>query len=259
MNSNHAKVLLLDIETAPAKVYSWGLWEQNIGVHQIVDDGYVLCWCAKWLGKKEMLSDSLINYPSHFKQFPRCDKKIAESVWKLVNEADIVVTHNGNDFDLKWINTMFIKHDLKPVSPYKSVDTCVAVKRKFRFISNKLDFLCRKLDLGRKISTGGFELWDECMRGVKKSWEKMLKYCKHDVHLLEKLYLTIRPYIHNHPNLNLYHGVVNSLCPNCSSNHLERRGYEYTSMCKFQRYVCKDCGKWSRDKKSISRSNLAGI
>ena len=106
------KILCLDLETAPAKVFSWGIWEQNIGVSQIVDDGYVLCWCAKWLDKKEIMSDALINYPSYFKKNPRCDKKIAESIWKLVNEADIVVTHNGNNFDLRWINTLFVKHVL---------------------------------------------------------------------------------------------------------------------------------------------------
>jgi predicted RNA-binding Zn-ribbon protein involved in translation (DUF1610 family) len=253
------KILCLDLETAPAKVFSWGIWEQNIGVSQIVDDGYVLCWCAKWLDKKEIMSDALINYPSYFKKNPRCDKKIAESIWKLVNEADIVVTHNGNNFDLRWINTLFIKHDLKPVSPYKSVDTCVAVKRKFKFISNKLDFICKKLELGRKIQTGGFELWDECMRGVKKSWDKMIKYCKHDVRLLERLYLVIRPYINGHPNLNLYRGVVDEVCPNCGEKNLERRGHEYTSSCQYQRYVCRSCGKWSRGKKNLKKTSITGV
>jgi hypothetical protein len=234
------------------------LWEQNIGINQIVEDGYVLCWCAKWLGSKEVMSDSLVDYPEFFKKNPRSDKKIAESVWLLVNEADIVVTHNGNNFDLKWLNTMFIKNGLKPVSPFKSVDTCSAVKKKFRFISNKMDFICRKLDLGRKIETN-FDLWVGCMKGEKKSWDRMIKYCKHDVALLEKLYLSIRPYISGHPNMNLYNGVVDSICPNCGSKNLERRGYDYTSSCKYQRYVCKSCGKWSRDKKAQDKSSLTGV
>lgn len=258
VNMNVAKILALDIETAPAKVYCWGLWDQNIGINQIVEDGYVLCWCAKWLDGKEIMSDALVNYPEYFKKNPRCDKKIAESIWKLVNEADVVVTHNGNNFDLKWLNTMFVKNGLKPVSPYKSVDTCSVVKNKFRFISNKMDFICRKLEIGSKIETT-FKLWENCMKGDKKSWKKMVDYCKHDVRLLEKLYLTIRPYIKNHPNMNLYNGVVDATCPNCASKNLERRGYDYTSTYKYQRYVCKDCGKWTRDKKPLDKSLIIGV
>lgn len=253
------KILLLDLETAPAKVFTWGLWEQNIGTTQIVEDGYVLMWCAKWLHKKEVLSDMLINYPSFYKENPRSDKKIAESIWKLMDEADIIVTQNGIDFDLKWINTMFVKHGLKPVSPYKSVDTKRVLKSKFRFISNKLDFVGRKLGLGGKLSTGGFELWEGCLKGDKKCWDKMLKYCKNDVILLEKLYLKVLPFISNHPNYGLYSGVSDSVCPNCGCKSLERRGFEYTSTNKYQRYVCKKCGKWSRERKSIGKINVSGI
>jgi predicted RNA-binding Zn-ribbon protein involved in translation (DUF1610 family) len=252
------KILCLDIETAPAKVYTWGLWEQNIGISQIVEDGYVLCWCAKFLDDKKVLSDALINYPDYYKKNPRCDKKIAESVWRLVNEADIVVTHNGNHFDIPWINTLFIKHGLKPVSPFKSVDTFLVVKKKFKFISNKLDFLCRKLDLGQKIHTE-FQLWDKCMKGDKKAWKHMVKYCKHDVKLLEKLYLMIRPYASSHPNYSLYKGVVDEVCPNCGEKNLERRGWDYTSQCKYQRYVCKSCGRWSRSKKMIEKTSITGV
>jgi RNase P subunit RPR2 len=255
MNTIKAKILLLDIETAPAICYTWGIWQQDIGISQIVDDGYVLCWCAKWLGQDKVMSDSLINYPKHFKNNPRCDKKIAESIWKLVDEADIVVTHNGNDFDLKWLNTLFMKHQLKPVSSYKSVDTKLEIKKKFRFISNKLDFLCKKLELGRKISTGGFELWTECMGGNKESFSKMLTYCKHDVNLLEKLYLTIRPYITKHPNLNLYNTVISPVCPNCGSIRLIRKGFEYTAASKYQRFECLECGKKSRGTKAEPRTS----
>jgi len=87
----------------------------------------------------------------------------------------------------------------------------------------------------------------------------MIKYCKHDVRLLERLYLVIRPYINGHPNLNLYRGVVDEVCPNCGEKELERRGFEYTSQCKYQRYVCKACGRWSRGKKPEAKTTITGI
>lgn len=241
-----AKILLLDCETAPAVVYVWGLYDEVIGTNQIIDDGYMLCWCAKWLGKKGIMSDSLVNYTSYTRN-PRDDSKIAGSMWALLDKADIVVTHNGNKFDLKWLNTVFTKHGLKPVSGYKSVDTLAEVRKRFRFISNKLDFICRKLGLGKKLSTGGFELWDECMKGEKLAWNKLVTYCKHDVSLLEKLYLHIRPFIQNHPNLSLY-SDGERMCPNCGSYDFHARGFEYTLAGKYQKFCCKMCGKRFSDR-----------
>jgi hypothetical protein len=253
-----AKILLLDCETAPAKVYTWGLYDQNIGINQIVDDGYVLCWCAKWLGEKEVMSDALINHTETFTKNRRDDSQIAKSIWCLLGEADIVVTHNGNDFDLKWMNTIFVKNGLKPQTGYKSVDTFIEVKKKFRFISNKLDFICRKLELGQKISTGGFELWEECMRGVKSSWAKMVRYCKHDVLLLEKLYRTIRPFI-THPNMTLYQDGELA-CPNCAKKNFIKRGFHYSGTAKFQRFVCNVCGRYFTDTtKKITSTKIRSV
>lgn len=254
MQSN-AKILLIDIETAPAKVYTWGLWDQNIGINQVVEDGYVLCWCAKWFGSKTIMSDAIINYPKQFAENPTNDKLIAQSAWKLLDEADIVVTHNGDSFDLKWLNTLFMKHHLPPVSTYKSVDTCKEAKRNFNFLSNKLDFISRKLDLGHKLDTGGFELWEKCMKGDKTAWKKMIIYCKHDVLLLEKAYKSLRPFIKAHPNLGLYRTDSQSACSNCGGTSLIKKGYAYTFTGKYQRYVCADCGKNMRDRKALLETN----
>ena len=238
-----AKILLLDIETAPAKCYSWGLWDQNIGINQVIEDGYVLCWCAKWFGEKKIMHDALMDHPEHFKKNPMCDKKIALSIWHLLDKADIVVTHNGNSFDLKWLNTIFIKNHLPPVGTYKSVDTCNEIKRNFRFLSNKLDFVVRKLELGYKISTGGFELWTACMKGDEKAWAKMVTYCEHDVRILERLYSAIRPYIKTHPNLCLYNDKAVDGCPNCGGKDLAHKGWVYTQTAKYQRSACLNCGR----------------
>jgi hypothetical protein len=45
-----AKILVLDIETAPMKAAIWGMWQQNINVKMMEEAGYILCWSAKWLG-----------------------------------------------------------------------------------------------------------------------------------------------------------------------------------------------------------------
>lgn len=249
-----AKILILDIETAPNIVYSWGLHEQEISTNQVVQDGYVLCWCAKWLGQREIMSDALPNYSTAYHKDPTNDGHIAQSIWKLMEQADIVVTHNGNSFDLKWLNTIFIENGLPPCNPNKSVDTYLVAKRHFRFLSNKLDFLCRKFNFGGKHNTGGFKLWDDCMHGDLQAWGKMVTYCKQDVALLEKLYIKLRPFMSGHPNINAYGGSLEIACDKCGSKRIQKRGWRILVASKYRKYQCQDCGAWMRDTKRIPLS-----
>lgn len=245
------RVLFLDIETAPNLTYTWGLYDQQIGINQIKLHGYVLCWAAKWKGENRILSDSITNYPAYYKARPTCDKKIALSMQKLLNEAHIVVTHNGDSFDLKWLNTLFVKHKLGPAAKYKSIDTYKIAKYNFRFVSNKLENICTELSLGHKLKHEGFELWEKCLRGNKKAWSTMIKYCKHDVRLLEHVYDEFKPYIKNHPRVQVYKTVDKRACPSCGSKNVVGQGFLYTATGKFQRYQCKKCGKWSRDRRNL--------
>lgn len=246
----NSKILIIDIETAPNIVYAWGLYDQNISIDQIVQDGYMLCYTAKWLGSKDYIYDSIFNYGG-FKYKPTDDYKIAVSAWKLMNEADIIIAHNGDHFDLKWFNTLFIKHGLKPVSTYKSIDTLKAAKNHFKFLSNRLDYIARTLGVGEKLKHEGISLWIKCMKGDKDAWKKMEMYNKRDVQILENVYKKLRPFIKNHPNLSLYGNLTDITCTACNSKNVERRGYSFTSSGKFARFVCKECGKWSRSRKNV--------
>lgn len=252
-NQIKAKILLLDIETAPNKVYTWGLYDQTVGINQIIQSGYVLCWAAKWLGSPDIMCDALIDHPVTYKKDSSNDKELAKSMWKLLDGADIVVTHNGDVFDIKWLNTLFITHRLPPPSPFMSIDTCKSAKRYFRFVSNKLGYLNRHLNLSNKLDHDGFGLWVRVMAGDRKSWSHMVKYCKQDVKALEELYLTIKPYIGNHPDLALFQDTKEALCPKCTSVHIKKKGFAYTAKRKYQRLICLDCGTNFRGKMSTQR------
>ncbi|MHB1099587.1 MAG: ribonuclease H-like domain-containing protein, partial [Burkholderiales bacterium] len=52
-----AKVLVLDIETAPLKVYNWSLWQDSTSVNMIETEWHILAVCAKWLGQRPMYKD----------------------------------------------------------------------------------------------------------------------------------------------------------------------------------------------------------
>jgi hypothetical protein len=92
----------------------------------------------------------------------------------------------------------------------------------------------------------GHELWIKCLAGDPKAWAKMKKYNVQDVRLLEELYDKLRPWISGHPNLGLYGDTEDVVCPNCAGDDLERRGFAFTNLGKFQRFRCRACGTWTR-------------
>ena len=156
--------------------------------------------------------------------------------------------HNGDKFDIKMANSFFIKYGLTPPSPYKSIDTLKIAKKIFRFNSNKLNDLGEYLGIGKKINTGGFQLWLRCLRGEKSAWAKMKRYNKQDVVLLEKVYNKLVPW----DNSNTEMGFV---CPICGSTNLQKRGWNINKIYKSQRYQCRDCGRWSQSNKRIKFNN----
>lgn len=206
----------------------------------VVRDWYVLCWCAKWLDKKKVLVGSLLDDKLYHPKYTN-DFVLVGKIWDLLDEADLVIAHNAKSFDIKKINSRFLVHGFPPPSPYKVVDTLTVSRSYFKFTSNKLDDLGAKLKLGRKTPTGGIELWDGCYDGVKSSWNKMIKYCKQDVLLLEKLYLKFLPWITNHPNHNIYNKIKLN-CPKCNSKKLTKNGFRMTMTGKKQRMQCQKCG-----------------
>ena len=117
-----------------------------------------------------------------------------------MDEADIVIGHNGDRFDLRKLRWRFISQDMAPPSPFRVLDTLKIARREFFAPSYKQDFLTKYFDLENKLSTD-FQLWVDCEAGNKNRLEEMVEYNRHDVMGLEELYLKIRPYIRNHPNL----------------------------------------------------------
>lgn len=243
------RILILDIENSYLLTGSWGIWNQTMGIDQILDGGKVLCYAAKWLDSKDML-------------FSRHDEPhFLTLIHALLDQADAVITFNGRRHDLPLLNREFIKAGLTPPSPYKHIDLLETAKKHFKFASNKLDYLLRELKLGQKVKHEGFPLWIKVLKDDKQAWADMRKYNIEDVRLTEKLYYKILPWIDSHPNHNLYSdgGFV---CPNCGGSHMQRRGFQYTATQKYIRYHCQNpkCGKWSRGRYTqVSKEFREGV
>ena len=245
-------ILLIDIETTPALVWTWGLYDQNISIQQIEQHPRIFCFAAKWYGAKSTQFYSEHHNGRH---------EMLAAAWAMLDAADIVVGWNSRSFDGKWLEGEFIAEGMGRPSPYVHIDLMLEVKRNGRFISNKLDYIAGRLLDEHKVSHEGFELWIKCMAGDEGAWRTMRRYNKKDVTLLEPIYKALLPWIKSPVNAALYVDDDERRCPQptCASTNLERRGYAYTNAGKYPRFVCRDCGKWSRGARSEGTTELRGM
>lgn len=233
-----AKICFIDIETAPSLGWVWGKWETN--VIDFKKDWYMLSFAYKWADSGKVVKRGLIDYPGYANDKEN-DGALVADLWEVFDQADIIIGHNGDSFDIRKSNSRFLTHALNPPSPYKTVDTLKIARRAFKFDSNKLDDLGRYLGVGRKVPHTGFNLWKGCMDGNPAAWAKMKQYNGHDVELLEKIYYAVRAWAPVHPNVNK--GQLEA-CPKCGSDKTQRRGFSFTLLRKKQRFQCLKCAGW---------------
>jgi hypothetical protein len=239
------KVLIVDIETAPMLGYVWSLWENNVALNQLYKDWHLLSWSAKWLNDPP---NKIMYKDQRNKKDIANDKNLAKSIWKLLDEADIIITQNGKAFDHKKLNARFMAHGLQPPSSYKHIDTVVIARKHFAFTSNKLEYMtdkfCTKYKKLKPTKFPGFTMWVECLNGNLSAWKEMEKYNKHDVLSLEELYKKLMPW-DNTIDFNLYSDDLAPKC-HCGSTEFIQNGHTYLSSGRYKRYTCKACGSETR-------------
>ncbi len=244
------KILFFDLETSPITAHTWGLWQQNIAINQIVESTEVICFGARWYGQKKVTFRSVHH---HGKQ------PMLQALHELMDEADVLVGWNSKQFDHKHINREFVENGFLPPSPTKDLDLMTVVKGRFKFPSNKLDYVAQKLGVGAKVQHTGFNLWVRCMAGDNKAWSTMRAYQIQDVDLLVDLYEILQPWMGTqHPNAALYAGKPEG-CIVCAGTELTVRGRGYTSTGSYPRYQCKTCGKWQRGRKSDTTTEYRNL
>lgn len=246
------RVLTLDIENGPNLAYVWGLWDQNIAPVQLADDSTILCFAAKWLNEKKTIFSSIAQ-----------DKpeNMIKHAWDLLDEADVVVGWNQKGHDIKHLNREFLEYGYGPPSYYANLDLLTLVRSKFKFPSNKLEYVANKLGVGQKMKNSGFELWLRCMAGTLTpntevdidAWKEMEKYNRQDVKVTEGAYLKVRGW--DTSSFNMATFVGEDVCRVCAGRHLERRGFKAKGASIYQQYRCMDCQAWSTSKSPVKNDD----
>jgi len=227
-----SKTIVLDIETRPATAYVWKGFKENISLDQIIEPTGILCVGVRVIESRESFLFSVWEHGEY---------EMLRQVNDLLTESTAVVTYNGDSFDLPFLFGEMIKHRLPPLPPLTSIDLYKTI-RKTKFFSRKLGFAGPYLGLGKKLPTGGFELWPRVLSGDTKAQKKMERYCLQDVRLTERLYKVLKPYITDHPLAPS--AGPSPTCGSCGSSKMQRRGYRRTRMYQIQRLQCQSCGSW---------------
>jgi len=247
------KRLIVDIETAPHKVYTWGLFNQNIAINQIDKPGYILCWSAKWHGKPKVRFRSIHHHGR---------EDMLGEIYDLFEEADGLIHYNGQRFDIPTLNQEFMSMGWPMPTPPVHIDLLLTVRKQFRLASNKLAYVADYLGVGGKAPSFNMDLWRGCMAGDAASWREMKRYNMNDVVITEAVYDRLLAWVPNHPNLALFHKSAGIACASCGGSSLMKRGFQRTKVRSYQRYQCRDCGAWSKERahdKTAPKTRLVGV
>jgi hypothetical protein len=228
-------------------VNTFSLYKPVISPKDIVQEPFIICGAWKFLGQKKIHTTCVSSRDA----ISSMDKHVVKELREAIEEADIIIGHNGDAFDLSYLKGRCLRHGLDPISFVKTIDTLKVARKHFkRLPSKRLDYLGEILGVGRKIvnSPG---LWNRCEQGDKKALAEMVKYNKQDVLLLEDVYLKLRPWIDNHPDVNILtdkEEVLNP-CPNCGSSHTIKHGQIVNNKTLYQKHLCKDCSTYFKGKR----------
>ena len=238
------KLVVYDLEVSPAMGFFYPpLYQTNI---LKVEKYQVLMSfsCATFDGSKlsKIKHVQLSDFAARFKKDRWDDTDVTKALYRELEKADAVLAHNGKSFDNKMANTFFIKAGLDPLPEFKTVDTLKAARTHFRFASNKLDEIAKELGIEGKTAVTVGALWHDYM--ITPNWKKagkLLKaYNNQDIQALFDIYMKLRPFIKNHPNVAIY-GDKHS-CPVCGGRNFTSNGIRATNTMIYRRLNCKECG-----------------
>jgi len=237
------RTLIYDIETSLQTAAIFDLkYNDYISPENLLSERYVISVCWQWLGESKIHSVSVLDDPSRFSRDPGDDTYVLREFAKVLAQADVIVAHNGDAFDYRYLKTRMLIKGLEVPPPVTSVDTYKIVKSNFKFNANRLDYVGKILGVGGKKSTPK-GLWLDVLRGSKKAIQTMVDYNKRDVTLLKDVFLKLIPYIPSHINRELFGG---SGCPRCGSSKVQSRGTHKAISRVYKRFQCQVCHGWFR-------------
>lgn len=226
--AGQARILTIDIERLPGLAPVWDQKTRYIPASQWVRYPRMVCFAAEWYGATT---------PLFHASWHKTD--MVKAAWDLYDRADVVVTFNGVRFDNTHLRTEWLLAGLPPPSPWKDVDLFQVAARTFGFDSKSLAHLCERLDLPGKTGHYDSKVAEAAAAGDKTAQTELRSYNLGDIAANWAVYDRLRPWIHNHPHINV---TDKPTCNKCGSTDLNRIGDYRAIVLDYAAYRCADCG-----------------
>jgi len=235
------RALFFDIETSPMVSYLWDLKADYVNPDMVIEHSFMLSWAAKWADSDEVVGARLTGAEAKASD----DRRIVTKLAGLLYEADVLIAHNGDRFDIPKTNVRLVQHSLDPLGDVRTIDTLKLARSSFKFHSNRLGELAEVLGVAPKGTTT-FDLWRRAKAGDVPALKMMDTYCRQDVVVLEAVFGALRPYVKRLPRLVDAGQFGQRACPSCGSSDLEPDGVHRTNASTFARFRCRRCRRHCR-------------
>ncbi len=122
------------------------------------------------------------------------DSAIVSAVADELRKYDILVAHNGVDFDLPFLRTRLMIHKLPPLPDFKIVDPVKIARKNLRLSSNRLVRIASMLGVNHKKIVEGPVWMRAILDGDRKAMDQIADKCVSDVETLEAIIDYLKPY-----------------------------------------------------------------
>lgn len=245
------KILVFDIECTGMILESYGLYNQNHSHKDIIEDWSILSYAAWFTDEDGIHYQDNRNNPDY-----RDDRAIIEGLHNLISQADWIVGHNSDKFDLKKFNTKAEKYNLPSRHDPVQYDTLKMLKARYALPSNSLDYAAKYFELKeRKSLHGKFPgkmLFDECKKGNLEAWNELEAYNKQDVKVTWELFQRLAKH-DKKINLNAFYQKQTCICGN---QEFFKNGLKYARNATYQIWRCKVCSKCFIGKENLIEKDI---
>jgi len=218
------------------KIVLWDL--ETFGFDFRADKGFILCGSYRELGgpihtiSRKNLGRDMWN-----------DKEVCKRLYDVLVKADMWVTHNGRRFDIPFLNTRLLKHNLAPLPPVPHFDTCEVIWKRLK-MSARLENVQKFFKFRSKKTDLWLETWAKAAAGNVKALKYVINHCEADIRVLAAGYKKLRVLGYRYPNMAALF-EDNQRCPYCGkTNTSQRRGWNLAKVRRSQRFQCRACRGW---------------
>ncbi len=161
MVDNEPKIVIFDLETLPNLPEALKVWPSLStypGQTLRATVSTIICGGWKIYGKKQVHCINAWDF-SRWEKDVNDDYFVVKALHKVLYDADAVVTHNGKNFDWKFLQTRLMYHGLQPLHKIRHLDTKELAKRNLYSFNNRLGTIGEWLVNDKKRWHEGWGLW----------------------------------------------------------------------------------------------------